>query len=112
MAGILYYFRSDLLAPMTARLEPLYRLVLNKFWVDELYDRAIVRPTLWVADRVLFRRIDVGLIDDVAVNGTARLVRAVADRGLKYAQSGFPQSYVFLMLLGSAVLLGYLVAGR
>ena len=111
VAAILYYFRVDLVAPLTARLAPFYRLVLNKFWVDEFYDRAVVQPTLRVADRVLFRSIDARLIDEVAVNGVGRVVRAVADRGLKYAQSGFTQAYVFVMLIGSVVLLGYLVSG-
>ena len=110
-AAIFYFYRTDLVEGATARLRPLYALLANKFWIDELYDRTIVQPMLRVADRVLFRRIDAALIDGIAVDGTARAVRAIADRGLKYAQNGLTQAYVFLMLLGSVALLGYLVSG-
>jgi hypothetical protein len=43
------------------------------------------------------------------VNGPARAVRALASGGLKYLQSGLAQGYLVLMVLGSALLLGWLV---
>ena len=49
------------------------------------------------------------LIDGVGVNGTARAVRAAADRALKYAQTGFAQSYIFLMIVGTVAVVGYLL---
>jgi hypothetical protein len=45
------------------------------------------------------------------VNGTARAVRALADRGLKYAQTGFAQSYLLVMLVGGVVLIAYFLGG-
>ncbi len=69
-----------------------------------------MRPTLRVSDAVLYRRIDAGVIDGALVNGTARGVRALAADVLRHLQSGFAQAYLFVMLLGTLAVLGYLVA--
>jgi len=87
----------------------LYRLLLAKYYVDEIYDASVVRPLVAVSDRFLFRGIDAGLIDGVGVNGLARSVRAVAANGLKYVQSGFAQSYLFLMVVGAVAIVSYLL---
>jgi NADH-quinone oxidoreductase subunit L len=86
-----------------------YRLLRNKYWIDEIYDATVVRPLVRFSDRGLFRVVDAGLIDGVAVNGTARTIWSVAAYGLKYLQSGFAQGYVFLMIVGTVAILGYLL---
>jgi NADH-quinone oxidoreductase subunit L len=105
----LYVYRPGLPARIRGALPALYRLVEARYRVDELYDAAIVRPTVWLSDRVLFRAIDAGLVDGVAVNGSARTVQALAGRALKYAQSGLAQGYLFLMFIGAVVIVGYLI---
>ncbi|MDJ0846931.1 MAG: NADH-quinone oxidoreductase subunit L [Myxococcota bacterium] len=109
LAWYLYVSRPDLPGKISAALRYPYRLILNKYYVDEAYDAVIVRPTVAVSDRVLFRFVDAGIIDGLGVNGMARTVRAVADGALKHLQTGLTQSYVFLMILGTAVIVGYLV---
>ena len=81
----------------------LYRLSLNKWFVDEAYDRTVVRPTFALADQ-LWRRVDVAVIDG-AVNGVAR---AVAWSGwlMRLFQSGQTQHYALGMTLGAVVILG------
>jgi NADH-quinone oxidoreductase subunit L len=81
----------------------LYRLSLNKWFVDEAYDRTVVRPTFALADQ-LWRRVDVAVIDG-AVNGVAR---AVAWSGwlMRLLQSGQTQHYALGMTLGAVVILG------
>ena len=83
----------------------------DKYRIDELYDAVIVRPLVGVSRGLLARGIDQGLIDGVGVNGVARAFRASADSVLKYAQTGFAQSYLFVMLLGGVVLIAWLVRG-
>jgi NADH-quinone oxidoreductase subunit L len=80
----------------------LYRLSLNKWFVDEAYDRTIVRPTFTLAGR-LWRNVDVSVIDG-AVNGTAR---AIAWWGwlMRLFQSGQTQHYALGMALGAVVIL-------
>ncbi len=105
----LYAVAPALPARLAARARGLHALLANKYYVDELYDAAIVRPLVALSDRVLFRGIDAGLIDGVAVNGTARGVRAFAERGLRRLQSGLAQGYVASMLAGSVLVLWFLL---
>ncbi len=112
LAWLLYMARPELPARIAASLRPIHALVWNKYYVDELYAALIVRPLVALSDRVLYRTVDARLIDGVVVNGVARLVRGVADHGLKYAQSGYAQSYVFVMLVGAVVLVGFLLGER
>jgi len=89
----------------------MYRLVYQKFYVDEIYAALIIRPLLWISDKVLYRFVDRGIIDGLGVNGFAATVRALADHGLKFAQTGSAQSYVFGMVVGSLLFVAYLVMG-
>lgn len=79
----------------------LYRLSLNKWYVDEAYDRTIVTPTVTAA-RELWKHVDVDVIDG-AVNGVGR---AVAWGGwmLRLIQSGQTQHYALGMALGVVVM--------
>jgi NADH-quinone oxidoreductase subunit L len=87
----------------------LHRILLNKYYVDEIYDALIVRPLFrlyeWAA-----RRFDLGVIDG-AVNGVARLVQGGA-AGLRRVQTGFVMNYAFGMLLGAVAVVAYLLARR
>jgi NADH-quinone oxidoreductase subunit L len=109
IAGVLYVWRPALPQQIRSALGPLHKLVEAKYYVDELYDRVLVRPLVWFSERVLHRLIDAGLIDGVLVNGSAATLRGVTSGVLKYAQSGFAQSYLGWMALGTAGLLYYLV---
>jgi NADH-quinone oxidoreductase subunit L len=109
LAWFLYVRWPDLPGKLAGQLSGSYRMLVNKYYVDELYDAVIVRPVVAVSDRFLYRVVDAGLIDDVAINGTARMVRAVAANGLKYAHSGLTQSYVILMIGGAVAIVGYLL---
>ncbi len=82
--------------------EAAYQLSLNKWYVDEAYDRSIVRPTFDAATG-LWKGIDVAIIDG-AVNGVAR---AIAWGGwlLRLIQSGQTQHYALGMALGAVVVL-------
>ena len=111
LAVFLYYYRTDLVPRVTAALRPLYQLVWRKYYVDELYYLAVVRPLVRISDVFLYRTIDARMIDRLGVDGTAGFVRGVADRGLKLVQTGLTQSYVFVMLVGSALLIAYLIGG-
>jgi NADH-quinone oxidoreductase subunit L len=109
LAWLLYLQRPALPARIRARAAALHRAVAGKYWVDELYDAAVVRPLVVISDRVLFRAIDVAAIDGLA-NGSAAGVRALAARGLKYAQTGLAQSYLFFMIAGALAILGWMFA--
>jgi NADH-quinone oxidoreductase subunit L len=105
----LYCARPELPARIAARVSGLHALLANKYYIDEIYDALIVRPLVRISDVVLFRTIDAGAIDGVAVNGSARLVQLIASGGLRWLQSGLAQGYVASMLAGTAAILWYLL---
>jgi NADH-quinone oxidoreductase subunit L len=109
LAFVLYVQSPGLPARIAAALAAPYRVLKNKYYVDELYDAGIVRPLVELSDKLLYRVVDVLLVDGYGVNGTARGVRALAADGLKYVQSGLTQGYLIVMLVGTALVLGWLL---
>jgi NADH-quinone oxidoreductase subunit L len=100
--------RADL-AQIGVPQNAIHRLLLHKYYVDELYDRAIVRPILalsrWCADV-----FDARVIDG-AVNGIAAGVERAASRLRRY-QTGFVMNYALSMLVGVVALLGWFLWPR
>jgi NADH-quinone oxidoreductase subunit L len=109
LAFVLYIQSPGLPARIAAALAVPYRVLKNKYYVDELYDAGLVRPLVEASDKLLYRGIDATLIDGYAVNGTAGGVRALAADVLKYAQSGLAQAYLIAMLVGTALVVGWLL---
>jgi NADH-quinone oxidoreductase subunit L len=78
-----------------------FALVLNrKYYVDEIYDALVVRPLAWFSRVVLWRGVDQGVIDGLAVNGSAWTSRLVGG-GLRLLQTGHVGVYVVLFLVGA-----------
>jgi NADH-quinone oxidoreductase subunit L len=84
----------------------IYRLSLNKYYIDELYDAVIVRP-FTACSRFFAQIIDPWVIDGM-VNGIAAMARGVSwvCRGL---QTGNVQHYVAGFLVGTLALLAYYI---
>ena len=89
-------------ARVAASLGGLYAASFNKFGVDELYDRLLVRPFKSLA-RTLWRGFDQGVIDGI-VDGAARSIAAIGT-SLRGLQTGYMRSYAVSMLLGVVVLI-------
>jgi NADH-quinone oxidoreductase subunit L len=106
LAWAAYVRRPDLPGLAARRLGALYRLVRDKFRVDELYEATVVR-LVFAAAEVSARRIDPQLIDG-AVNGAGRLVSATSGAWRRF-QTGNVQHYALSFLAGALVLLGYWV---
>ena len=102
VARYFYLSRPDLQARIAERAVALYRLSFNKWYIDELYDKLVVRSTNQVADH-LWRRVDIRIIDG-AVNGLGRATLAWA-RVFRQVQSGFLQHYALVMVAGLFVIL-------
>ena len=69
----------------------------------------VVRPLVALSDRVLYRGIDLGLIDRTLVEGSAKSVWGFAQGGLKHLQSGLAQAYLLVVVAGTVALLAYLI---
>jgi NADH-quinone oxidoreductase subunit L len=99
LAWLLYVARPRLAEAAAAKLGALYRLVLNKYYVDEFYGFTIVRPIVSGSTRLLWRAIDVGVID-AAVSGLADGARSLGDSARRL-QSGNIRSYAGWVLIGA-----------
>jgi NADH-quinone oxidoreductase subunit L len=86
----------------------LARVLNRKYYVDEIYDRLIVRPLVWMSRAVLWRGVDQGLVDGAAVNGTARLSRGLGWLGSRL-QTGQVGVYVVLFMVGALWILHAMV---
>jgi hypothetical protein len=86
------------------RLPRLHKVVLNKYYVDEIYDFLVVRPLRAIAF-VFWKVVDALLIDLVLVRGSA-LVVDLFGRLTRYFQNGDVQRYVVGVVLGTAALVG------
>jgi NADH-quinone oxidoreductase subunit L len=83
----------------------LYKAFENKLYVDEFYGMVIVRP-LWTTARVLWRVVDVTLIDGLLINGSAQLVAFVGGIARRF-QNGDVQRYAAVTAVGVAFLVVY-----
>jgi NADH-quinone oxidoreductase subunit L len=109
LAWALYVARPELPARLRTSAAGLHAFVADKFRVDELYDRVFVRPLIVFSDRVLFRGVDVGLIDGAGVHGPANAVRGLASELLRHLQSGLAQGYLLVMVLGTLAIVGWML---
>jgi len=119
--------RPLLPAPLERAVMPLYQLAAHKYYMDELYDRAIIQPVLWLT-RAAFafdqwgidglvnlvgtltlvvsrikQAIDVTLVDG-AVNGVAAIVAGLG-MAARRLQTGLVQTYLLIAALGTVIAL-------
>ncbi|MEK7385503.1 MAG: NADH-quinone oxidoreductase subunit L [candidate division NC10 bacterium] len=86
---------------------PLHALLLNAYYVDRIYDAAVVRPLLALSG-FLARAFDLGVIDGL-VNGVGRAVVAWA-AALRRLQTGYVVNYALTMLAGAVLVLAFLLS--
>jgi len=103
-----YLSRPDVPEALSRRFAWAYRLLLNKYYVDEAYDAAFVRPLVGGSEKLLWRGIDAGVIDWCIDNG-ARLIGWVSG-ALRMVQTGIARSYVLVFMIGVVVILGWMLA--
>jgi NADH-quinone oxidoreductase subunit L len=105
LVGVLMYGAglTRLPATLASALPRTYRLMVDKFRVDELYAAAILRP-LQATAHGLWRVVDVFLIDGLLVNGVSRLVGFFGSVA-RLAQNGDVQRYAAFMALAAAAIL-------
>jgi NADH-quinone oxidoreductase subunit L len=102
-AHILYRAKPELPHKLATQLRALYALLLNKYWVDQIYGALLVTPLLLISRYLLKGLIDRGVIDGAGftAGATAQGFGAIVQR----VQSGNIRSYAGWLALGAAVLL-------
>jgi NADH-quinone oxidoreductase subunit L len=105
-----WYLKSTNIPEQLAeRYAEIYKVLTHKYYVDEFYDWLIVHPLQTLSDKILWRVVDAGAIDNVMVNGVGE---TTADVGgvLRKLQSGYIPNYATWVLLGAVLWLLYIFA--
>jgi NADH-quinone oxidoreductase subunit L len=132
LVGTLVYVARPLKAgetdPLKRALGPIYTLLENKYYLDELYDLIFIRPSRWIAEQVVYVVFDKKIIDGtlhfiarffewlafrnkdfdtyVVNGGSDRFTHSIKDAGdsFKYVQSGRVQQYLAVGIAGLLML--------
>ena len=105
LLALLLYLKQDRIpAALVKRFPSLYNLILNKYFVDEVYGALIVIPGRKLSE-LTYDRFDLGIVDGL-VNFVGEFV-VRAGEGLKRVQMGYVRQYAFAILLSALCVLGY-----
>jgi NADH-quinone oxidoreductase subunit L len=91
---------------LVERFPGLYAAVANKYYIDEAYDRVVVRPLAGVA-RFSWKGIDTVVIDGT-LNASAFFTEMAGDL-LRFLQTGNVRNYGLLVLLGALAAAAWLL---
>ena len=105
LAAFIWLKRREIADRIAAAFPGVYRLLLNKYYVDEVYDATLVQPIRIVSQEWLWRGVDVHIIDG-AVNGTASVIDGSSSL-LRRLQSGSVRAYAGSLFIGVVLILGY-----
>ena len=107
LAWVMYIYRPGWPAEIAAQHDLIYKFLLNKWYFDEIYDFLFVRPAKWVA-RLFWKGGDGYVIDGFGPDGVASNVLRVTRR-MVALQTGYVYHYAFVMLLGVAGFVSWLM---
>lgn len=102
-AWVFYALKPEIPKTLAASFRGIYTTLWNKYYIDELYDFIIVRPTRWAATNVLMAVTDGGIIEGI-VNGVPRAIGNFGER-LRRLQTGYVQHYAVSMAIGLFLIL-------
>ena len=104
-----YYFilNTKVLEEIKITNLPLYNFLLNKWYIDELYEIVFVTPAKKIGS-FLWKKGDEGTIDRFGPDGISRIIKVISDKAGRF-QTGFIYDYAFVMLIGLSILLTYLI---
>ena len=103
----LYMVNPSLPAAIKKRVQPLYTLLENKYYLDWFNENVLARGARGLGT-VLWKTGDQTIIDGGLVNGSWKLVRWISG-SVRKLQTGYLYHYALVMILGIFVLLTYFV---
>jgi len=109
LAYLMYVARPGIPDSIASGAKGLYALIYNKYFVDEIYDAAVVKPVVNGSRVLLWKGADVGLIDGI-VNGIGARAKGVGGV-LRLVQSGNARSYATWVALGGVLVIVLMIAG-
>ncbi len=104
LAYLMYIKASISPVTLADRFRKVYRLLSNKYYVDEIYQKLVIDPIVSFS-RWLWHAVDEGIVDGI-VNLSGRLM-LLFGLILRRVQTGYVQNYAALFVLGTLILLAY-----
>ncbi len=104
VAWLMYVAQPKLAETAKNASGPLYTLVANKYYVDEIYSALIVKPLEMFSKIVLWKGVDETVIDKGGVNGLGHLVKGWGNL-FRLMQSGSIRNYATWVLAGSLLII-------
>ena len=104
-----YYFVTNIkiLEDFKKTNLPLYNFLLNKWFIDELYEQIFIKPAKKMGS-FFWKKCDQGIIDRFGPDGISKLIKKISNKASLF-QTGFIYDYAFVMLIGLSILLTYLI---
>jgi NADH-quinone oxidoreductase subunit L len=107
LAALFYLTKTDLPKKLANALKPFYKLSLNKWYFDEIYEKTLVQPTKKLGD-FLWKIIDIKIVDG-APNGAVALCK-MASQKISKLQTGYIYNYSLWMVLGLIAMIFFLIS--
>lgn len=105
LIGWAFYRRVTIFpAIFTSFFKPLYALFFNKWYFDEIYEKAFIKPAIWLGG--IFWRSDKNIVDGVGPDGAAKTSLKMAGI-LSCFQSGYVFQYAFVMMIGVIAIISW-----
>ena len=106
-AYIIYTQKREIADKTASSVKGLYNTLLNKYYIDEIYEASIIKPIQVISEKVLWKVTDNKLIDGI-VNGSAKIIDFISSI-VKKMQSGVAQFYALIMVLGISIALFWII---
>ena len=86
---------------------PLYNFLVNKWYIDEIYDFIFINPLKRIGI-FFWKKGDQDTIDRFGPDGISKVIKYVSNKAIKF-QSGYIYDYAFVMLIGLSALITFLI---
>ncbi len=86
---------------------PLYNFLVNKWYIDELYEVLFISPLKKIGT-YFWKKGDIGIIDKFGPDGLSKLIKYFSNKAIRF-QTGYIYDYAFVMLIGLSALITYLI---
>jgi NADH-quinone oxidoreductase subunit L len=104
-----YYYvkNTEILYDFKRTNAPLYNFLLNKWYIDELYNLIFVNP-LKKTGNFFWKKGDQKIIDKYGPDGISKIIKLISNKAVQF-QTGYIYDYAFVMLIGLTALITYLI---
>jgi len=106
-ARYVYLKKPEVAEKTSSRFKGAYKVLLNKYFLDEAYDATVVNPIVKGSENILWKIADNKIIDGL-INYLAKLIDIISGV-IKKIQTGVAQSYALVMVLGILIALFWII---